>query len=180
MTDKVFIGGSRRITRINPMIRTRLDRIIERSLPVVIGDANGADKAVQGYLRDNGYPHVEVFCMQGKCRNNLGDWKTRVINAPSDKRGFEFYSLKDTEMTNESTVGLMLWDGSSRGTLANVSRMVGQHKTVVVYIGPLKAFQTIRGTADLERLLSTMPRGKGSSVPRGRKASRTRELWQPY
>jgi len=141
---KVFIGGSRKITRINPLIRARLDRIVRQGIPVVIGDANGADKAVQAYLKDAGYPNVEVFCMAGRCRNNLGGWKTRIVTAPPNKRGFEFYSLKDEEMTSESTVGLMLWDGESRGTLANVARMVEQHKKVVVYVAPHKTFQAIR------------------------------------
>jgi hypothetical protein len=46
----VFIGGSRHITRLEAVGRRRLDRIVEKGLPVVIGDANGADKAVQRYL----------------------------------------------------------------------------------------------------------------------------------
>ena len=49
---KVFIGGSRRITRLEAEVRRRLDRIVEKGLPVVIGDANGADRAVQRYLND--------------------------------------------------------------------------------------------------------------------------------
>ena len=43
----VFIGGSRRISRINVDVRARLDRIVENRLPILIGDANGADKAVR-------------------------------------------------------------------------------------------------------------------------------------
>jgi hypothetical protein len=51
----VFIGGSGNMSRLNSAIRARLDRIVEQSLPVVIGDANGADKAVQQYLSDRAY-----------------------------------------------------------------------------------------------------------------------------
>lgn len=46
----VFIGGSRRISRLNDMIRERLDLIVNKKLQVLLGDANGADKAVQAYL----------------------------------------------------------------------------------------------------------------------------------
>jgi hypothetical protein len=155
MSTKVFIGGSRRISRINPLIRARLDKIVEQKLPVLIGDANGADKAVQAYLKAADYPFVEVFCMEGKCRNNLGDWKTRDVMAPPKVRGFAYYSLKDEQMSEESSVGLMLWDGVSRGTLANVSRMICQNKKVVVYIAPRKLFEVIRDSEDLNRLIAS-------------------------
>jgi hypothetical protein len=46
----VFIGGSRHITRLTSDVRARLDRIVSSHLPVVVGDANGADKVVQGDL----------------------------------------------------------------------------------------------------------------------------------
>jgi hypothetical protein len=148
---KVFIGGSRRISRINEMVRKRLDTIMAKHFPVLIGDANGADKAVQSYLLKSNYAAVEVFCMARGCRNNLGNWPTRVISATPDKRGFDYFSLKDEEMTKESSVGLMLWDGTSRGTLTNVSRMVRQHKPVVVYVAPKRIFETVKTEADLDR-----------------------------
>jgi hypothetical protein len=46
----VFVAGSRALSRLNPQLRERLDNIIRQNLTVLIGDANGADKAVQGYL----------------------------------------------------------------------------------------------------------------------------------
>ena len=39
---RVFIGGSRHITRLEADVRRRLDRIVEKGLLVVIGDANAA------------------------------------------------------------------------------------------------------------------------------------------
>ena len=80
---KVFIGGSRRLSRLNPKIRKRLDRIIQGGLEVLVGDANGADKAVQRYFKDLKYFNVRVFCMSGRCRNNLGNWPTEEITAPN-------------------------------------------------------------------------------------------------
>jgi hypothetical protein len=58
---RIFIGGSRRITRLEAEVRRRLDRIVEKGLPVVIGDANGADKAAQRYLSEQKFERVEVF-----------------------------------------------------------------------------------------------------------------------
>jgi hypothetical protein len=139
---KVFIGGSRKIGRLRAEVRKRLDRIIEKKLQVLIGDANGADRAVQQYLDSRGYDRVEVFCMDGICRNNVGGWVKRSISAPKGAKGFEYYSAKDKEMTNESTVGFMLWDGKSKGTLTNVSRLIEQNKKVLVYVAPQRKFVT--------------------------------------
>ena len=130
---KVFIGGSRRVSRLNAEIRGRLDRIIAQGLEVLVGDANGADKAVQKYFKDHGYSNVNVFCMSGRCRNNLGQWPAEEVTAPKGVTGRNFYEVKDRVMTSRSSVGFMLWDGKSTGTLANVLRLRAQDKPVVVY-----------------------------------------------
>jgi len=44
---RVFIGGSRRLTRLNADVQRRIDKIIEQGFPILVGDANGADKAVR-------------------------------------------------------------------------------------------------------------------------------------
>ena len=47
-------------------------------------------------------------------------------------------------MAAEATVGLMLWDGESHGTLMNVVRLSTAGKPVVVYVQPRKSFLEIR------------------------------------
>ncbi len=141
---KVFIGGSRHVSRLNAQVRKRLDNIIDKELPVIIGDANGADKAVQQYLHDRGYRNVEVFCSDGFCRNNLGRWEVRSVPAGTRDRNVTFYSAKDRMMTQEAMVGLMIWDGKSVGTLLNVFRLLSQNKKVVVYTVPEKRFEEIK------------------------------------
>ena len=150
----VFIGGSRNMSRLNSAIRARLDRIVEQSLPVFIGDANGADKAVQQYLNDRAYSNVQVFCMKGHCRNNVGDWPVAEITAPRSARGAEFYSIKDREMTGRASLGLMLWDGKSSGTLANILRLISQQKPVVVYHSKLQEFTSLKTRPDLDLFLN--------------------------
>lgn len=149
---KVFIGGSRRISKLDEAIRARLDSIMEKGFPVLVGDANGADKAVQNYLHTRGYKNVEVFCMKGNCRNNVGNWKQREVDSSNGAKGREYYTLKDEQMTNESSIGLMLWDGESRGTLANAARLLHQDKKVVVYLAATGKFRTLRSKADLRSL----------------------------
>lgn len=157
---KVFIGGSRRISRLSAEVRQRIDRITEQGFPVLVGDANGVDKAVQKYLHSRGYEPVEVFCSGGECRNNLGKWPVRAVATGHARRDFNYYSVKDEQMAQEASVGLMIWDGKSAGTLANAARLLRQHKNVVVYAAPAKRFLTLKGEADWESLLS----GCGSDV----------------
>jgi hypothetical protein len=147
---KVFIGGSRRLSRLSSEVRRRLDNIVDKSLPVLIGDANGADAAIQGYFLKKGYGKVEVFCVAGHCRNNLGNWPVRSVVTESKQKNFNFYSAKDRLMTQEATVGLMIWDGKSLGTLLNVMRLLNQGKSVVVYDASQHRFWQLKNLSDWE------------------------------
>jgi hypothetical protein len=155
---KVFIGGSRHITRLEAAVKGRLDRIVEKSLPVLIGDANGADKAVQRYLYDRQFEMVEVFSADESPRNNVGGWPVRVIRPGHVRKDFDYYATKDRAMAAAATVGLMLWDGQSRGTLMNVLRLADRHKPVVVYVLPRKSFVEVRTYSDLSALLGDLDR----------------------
>ncbi len=150
---KVFVGGSRSITRLDAGVRQRLDRIVEKVLAVVIGDANGADKAVQRYLSERQFARVEVFSTNESPRNNLGSWPVRVIQPTHSRKDFEYYATKDRAMAAEATVGLMLWDSQSRGTLMNVLRLVSHGKPTVVYMQSGKRFAEVRSQSDLSVLI---------------------------
>jgi hypothetical protein len=141
---KVFIGGSRRVSRLDAPVRARLDKMIEKGLAVIVGDANGADKAVQQYLFSKHYENVEVFCSGTACRNNVGHWQTRQIPPDTHDRGRRFYTAKDRAMASEAAYGLMVWDGKSTGTLLNVLRLLRQDKKVVVYNVPDRRFSELK------------------------------------
>lgn len=150
----VFIAGSRKISRLPAEVRTRLDTMIEKGFEILVGDANGADKAVQRYLADKAYPNVLVHCMKDHCRNNVGKWPTRQLVAPSGAKGFEYYSVKDRAMAETAEYGLMLWDGKSKGTVNNVVNLSRDRKPVVVYVAPIREFRTIKTLEDLTGLLA--------------------------
>ena len=82
---KVSIAGSRRLSRLGADVWRRIDNIIDRGFAVLVGDANGVDKAVQQYLVNRRYANVMVFCMEGGCRNNVGDWETRIVASPDPR-----------------------------------------------------------------------------------------------
>lgn len=153
MTTCVVLGGSRHISRLNDEIRQRLDRIVRQQFRVVIGDANGADKVLQKYLADHAYKNVEVFCSGASPRNNLGHWACRRVTTTARPGTFEFYAAKDQEMARQATVGFMLWDADSVGTMLNVWRLMRQQKTSLVYVQSQKQFFEIRGQDDWRQLL---------------------------
>jgi hypothetical protein len=150
----VFIGGSRHLANLPDSVRQRIDRIVEQSLPVLVGDANGADKAVQKYLLARQHKNVTVYCTGGECRNNVGNWPVRAVPAPGKKKDFRYYAAKDQLMAQDADLGLMLWDGASPGTLANVMRLLRLHKSAVVYVDPAGDFVIVKSPADWEHLLS--------------------------
>lgn len=159
MTTTVFIAGSRKISSLPAEIETRLRSIIEKGFEVVIGDADGADAACQSYLADRGYAQVTVYCAGQKARNNAGKWPLRKVDAAPGARGFDFYAVKDRAMAKVATHGLMLWDGKSKGTLANIVNLTRDQKPVVVFISTSKAIHTLRNESELSELL------KGSRAP---------------
>lgn len=149
----VFVAGSRAVSRLNSQVTERLDNIIKQNFNVLVGDANGVDKAVQRYLAQCGYRGVVVYCMED-CRNNVGQWPTRAQAAqPGSRRDRHYYGIKDVAMAKDATCGFMLWDGESKGTLTNVVNLLNAHKKVLLYLAPKKAFFNLRVFEDLHEAL---------------------------
>ncbi len=152
--SKVFLGGSRKLSRLNPTLRTRLRNLITNSHTVLVGDANGADKAVQSYLAQEGYRNVLVYCMDGECRNNIGNWEFVSIDSGGRKRDFSYFAMKDARMSLDADYGFMIWDGESKGTLNNVLNLVQQGKSALVYFSPKQEFFSVKSKDDISALVS--------------------------
>jgi probable addiction module antidote protein len=152
--NTVFIGGSRHVSRLPAEIKNRLNNVINSGHRVIVGDANGADKAVQKHFSDAAYDKVTVFCSGDSFRNNLGHWITHKVEAPKNAKGFHFYAAKDREMAREADFGLMIWDGKSAGTVLNVLRLVRAGKIAVLFSVPDKRAINIKTAADWENFLS--------------------------
>ncbi|MGO9773328.1 MAG: addiction module antidote protein [Roseiarcus sp.] len=174
--NTVFIGGSRHVSRLPANARERLNNVIESGFSVLVGDANGADKAVQKHLVDAKYDQVTVFCSGGACRNNLGQWKTTNITAAKNAKGFEFYAAKDREMARAAEFGLMIWDGKSAGTILNVLRLVRAGKKAVLINVPEKSTITFKAAKDWDAFLSRC----SSELRNDLKERATPEEWEPF
>jgi hypothetical protein len=150
---KVFFGGSRGISRLSAEIRERIENVLGKGFTILIGDANGADKAIQKHLAENGYRNVTVFCSGTVCRNNLGNWSTRFVTTDRKKKDFLHYAKKDAEMGNNADYGFFLWDQKSKGTLNNILGLVNQNKAALVYLSPKKTFVTIKDIDTLNEVV---------------------------
>lgn len=150
----IFLSGSRAINRLNKKIRERLTGITSQSFQVLIGDANGADKALQEFLNENHYSRVKVYCSGGHCRNNVGAWETHTVQIPSRARGRDFYTQKDRQMAKSADHGFVLWDGKSPGSIENVIALLRDGKSALVYYTPDKEFVPVGSLPQLKRLLT--------------------------
>lgn len=149
----VFVAGSRALSRLNSQVRERLDNIVKQNFTVLIGDANGADKAVQRYFAERGYRQVMVYCME-TCRNNIGEWPIRSHSGePGCKHDRHYYGIKDSAMVKDATCGFMLWDGVSKGTLANTVNLLNANKKVLLYISPRGQFFNLHNFEHLHQAL---------------------------
>ncbi len=152
--NKVFIGGSRKITKLNSDITSRIDNIIQSGYTILLGDANGADKSVQKHLQDKHYQNVLIYCMGPHYRNNLANWETKHIpENQQSKKDFSYYSMKDLKMAKEADYGFMIWDGKSKGTLNNILNLLRDDKKTLVYYSPEKKFYTVDSFDVLKGLL---------------------------
>jgi hypothetical protein len=161
----VFIGGSRAVSKLNAVIRERFDDFMKRGCTVLVGDANGADKAVQTYFASKHYTKVIVFCME-ECRNNVGGWPTRNVEPPSGSKGFSYYAAKDFVMAEEAQCGVMLWDAKSKGTLQNMLNLIAAGKRTLVYFAPTKNFHVLANKEELQALLARCDRRDIDSATR--------------
>lgn len=162
--NTIFIGGSRHVSRLPSEIKKRLDNVVASGHRVIVGDASGADKAVQKHLLDKHYDKVTVFCSGSTPRNNLGTWRIHHVDVPKSTRGFHFYAAKDREMAREADFGLMIWDGKSPGTILNVLRLALAGKIAVLFDVPRKDVVNIRTLENWRSFISQCSRELQSNV----------------
>lgn len=154
--NSVFIAGSITIKSLPSLFVEKIESMLSSKLAVIVGDANGVDKAVQQILADRGATNVTVFCSGSTPRNNLGNWPVREIYTSAEPGTKAFFTAKDVAMAEDAEMGFMLWDAKSTGTLSNVLEMTRRGKKTVVFVKKKDAFTIIRGVDDLKNLTGVM------------------------
>jgi hypothetical protein len=174
----VFLSGSRKISRLNDMIRYRIQNMVDQNFEILVGDANGADKAMQNFLAETSYQNVTVFCAGPTCRNNLGDWQVQKVRVSPKLKGRDFYTQKDKEMAAIADYGFVLWDGKSAGSINNVFELLKREKTVVIYLSQKKQFEKITNPQDVKNLLQTCDSADFLAISRKTNMNRRMEDFQ--
>jgi len=154
--NTVFVAGSITIRALADEVRARLDNIVCNQLHVLIGDAAGADTAIQRHLLNAGARAVTVYCSGDRPRNNLGHWNVHRVETSHAPGSREFFTAKDLAMARAADIGLMVWDAKSTGTLSNVFELLVRGRKSVVFVQRERVFVTVGNVAQLEALLSHM------------------------
>lgn len=152
----VFIAGSISISRLHAKVQERIAKVVASNLDVVVGDADGADTAIQECLHGHRAGNVTVYCTGDTPRNNLGNWPVHRVRSSAKAGTRAYFTAKDLEMARNSDYGLMIWDCKSTGTLSNVLELLRRKKKTIVFINKEKEFATVSDVAGVEHLLSFM------------------------
>jgi hypothetical protein len=139
---RVFISGSIGIKKLPDEIIESLDRIEQQQFEVLVGDAKGVDLLIQKKLQDDRYSNVLVCSIYEEPRNLLSDrFKTCQVECDSSIRSErKKQTFKDSYMTRNSDYSLVVWDGKSKGSYANIVRSLEQDQAIKIYLSPEKRF----------------------------------------
>jgi len=144
------------IRNLDRKVQERIDNILKSGFDIVVGDADGADAAVQEYLLERGATKATVFCSGDAPRNNLGEWPVRTVDTNHAPGSRAFFTAKDLLMAEMANFGLMVWDAKSTGTLSNVLELLSRNKKCLVFVNKEKTFKTVSDVEQLEDLLQYM------------------------
>jgi len=156
--EKVFISGSRSIKTLPSDVVETLESIVKKNYYILIGDAYGVDTIVQKILYNQfNYKNVTVYTIFEQPRNLVSfDLNIKRITVPDNVTNhFRRQQYKDIAMTQDCDYGLVIWDGKSEGSFANIKRLAELNKLTKVYILKNKTIRSfwIHNIQFLERIL---------------------------
>ena len=130
----IFLGGSKTVNELSGEVRDKLVDFMNLGYKFVVGDCTGADRLMQNFLAGNNYKNVVVYCSGTRARVNVGSWEEKYCNVDARDKNYDFYKRKDEIMSHDADEGFMILNGATRGTMANVERLVSQNKKCYVAI----------------------------------------------
>ena len=108
---------------------------------MVVGDADGADTAIQTTLFEQGGSNTTVNEVKKRQRAAMGQsgetiWAD-VDNGPIHSvtpdlapGSRAYFTAKDVAMAEAADYGLMMWDATSTGTLGNLIELLGRNELI--------------------------------------------------
>lgn len=142
MSNKVFISGSISVKNLDNQLIGSLNKILANNLEVLVGDAPGIDTLVQDFFSSSNYTNLTIYSIQHFPRYKANDkYKTIYIEVPNDiKKERDRQTYKDKAMSNDANYSLVVWDGKSKGSYANIIRALNLEKAVKVYYTLINGF----------------------------------------
>lgn len=152
----LFLAGSISIRQLHPRYSCVIEKAVGRNIQILVGDANGADRAIQTVLAGAGATKVTVYCSGNRPRNNIGGWPLRQVVSDAAPGTRAFYTAKDRVMAADATHGLMIWDSVSTGTLANIVALLQRGGKTTTFLTSTGRFALVDGVSALTSILATM------------------------
>ncbi len=123
-------------------IKERIDEALERGMPVIVGEAPGASRLYQDYLKARGYRNV-VVGHAVKLRYNAGNWKVLQYGK----------NLKERErnMIEDCDSAVIIWVNNSGVIAENLELLKRLHKPTYLYEYYSETDQAIAGELDPKR-----------------------------
>lgn len=128
----IFLGGSQTIDQLTVEVKSQLVDFMNFGYKFVIGECKGSDLETQKFLAENGYKNVVVYYSGDRARVNIGSWEEKKIGANKFEKGYELYKRKDEQMAIDADEGFMILKGATRGSMANIERLVALKKRCLV------------------------------------------------
>lgn len=135
IVKSVFISGSIAIKKLPYQVQNSIQTMIDKKMTILVGDAPGIDTLVQDLCNNQEYTNVMVYTITSSPRYKANkDFQEKSIFVDQEiKKERERQTYKDKAMSEDSTFSLVIWDGSSKGSYANILRALESHKKVKVY-----------------------------------------------
>jgi hypothetical protein len=163
---KIVLGGSRHLEFIPKEIADRLLEWMENSSDFLVGDAPGADRAFQVFLKSKKYSAVTVYTSADEIRNNLGNWQIEKVESGLKSKSNAVHAFKDRKMTQIADIGLMIWDCKSAGTLSNAIDILYQGKNCSIWVAPDSDLYQFDNLASLEKWMANYPEVRDEALKR--------------
>lgn len=128
---KLFIDGSKTIGKLPDKAAETITAACRDSHEILIGDCYGIDLAVQRLLAELEYENVTIYTACPKARNNIRNWQEQRI--ATNQTGFAAHREKDQAMIGACDFAILIWDGKTKGTCANINELKRAGKRVIVF-----------------------------------------------
>ncbi|MBU6280573.1 MAG: hypothetical protein KGN78_15145 [Actinomycetales bacterium] len=153
----VMLAGSRHISSLPAPASEKVRELMNQGTWFLVGDAPGVDCAFQALLATAQYKRVVVFTALDSARHNFGGWEVRCIDSGLKSKGAAMHTAKDRQMVRNAESGLVVWDGNSPGTLANVIDFVDEEKPCLVWSPADDLLWTMDSPQSLEKWTAAYP-----------------------